>query len=127
MSFRRVPKSLRLKGHIGKYIYCGVMEIITITPKFTKGDNVRVITSRKIGTVNEVLFRNNNVGYRVTVEGKMISFQEKFLEPFTNKEQEIIDSLLLNDFDSFEDFKVFNTWIRLKKPYEGNYYSYLGS
>jgi SNF2 family DNA or RNA helicase len=105
----------------------GVMPMITVTPKFTKGDNVRVITSGKIGTVNEILVRNNNVGYRVTVEGKMISFQEKFLEPFTNKEQEIIDSLVLNDFGSFEDFKVFNTWIRLKKPYEGNYYSYLGS
>jgi SNF2 family DNA or RNA helicase len=124
---RRVATCQRVQGHFGKYIYCGVMKMITVTPKFTKGDNVRVITSGKIGTVNEILVRNNNVGYRVTVEGKMISFQEKFLEPFTNKEQEIIDSLVLNDFGSFEDFKVFNTWIRLKKPYEGNYYSYLGS
>jgi hypothetical protein len=91
-----------------------VLQMITVKPKFTNGDNIRVITSGKIGAVNEVLVRNNNIGYRVTVEGKMISFQEKFLEPFTNKEQEIIDRLVLNDFGSFEDLKAFNKWIRLK-------------
>jgi hypothetical protein len=62
------------------------MQMIKVTPWFTKGDNVRVIKSGKIGTVNEVLVRNNNVGYRVTVGGKMVSLQEKFLELFTNKE-----------------------------------------
>lgn len=108
-------------------LYGGVFHMTTITPKFAKGDNVRIVTSGKVGTVNDVLVRNNNVGYRVTIEGKMVSFQEKFLEPFVNKEQEIIDSLVLNDFGTYEDFKVFNTLIRLKKPYEGNYYSYLGS
>jgi SNF2 family DNA or RNA helicase len=99
----------------------------TVAPKFAKGDNVRVVTTGKVGTVNDVLIRNNNVGYKITIDGKVLTYQEKFLEAFINKEREILDSLVLSDFGSFEDFKVFNTWIRLKKPYEGNYYSYLGS
>jgi superfamily II DNA or RNA helicase len=101
--------------------------MISVTPKFSKGDNIRIIASGKIGTVNEVLPRSNSVGYRVTIEGKTVTYPEKFLEAYIDKEQEIMDSLVLNDFGSFEDFLVFNTWIRLKKPFEGNYYSYLGS
>jgi SNF2 family DNA or RNA helicase len=101
--------------------------MISLTPMFTKGDNVRVITSGKIGTVNDVLTGRNSIGYKVTIEGRMLTFPEKFLEAYVNKEQEIVDSIILNEFGSIEEYKIFNTWIRLKKPFEGNFYSYLGS
>ena len=95
--------------------------------KFQKGDNVRNISSGKIGTVNAVIPKGNSVGYRITVEGKTVAIQEKYLEKVIDEEQEIYDSLLIQDMGDFEDYKIFNTWIRLKKPLEGNYYSYLGS
>lgn len=103
------------------------MQMNSGTPGFSIGDNVRVITSGKIGTVNKVIDRNNTIGYQVTINGKTITYQEKFLESFINIEQEILERMVLNDFGTFDDFLVFNTWLRLKKPYEGNFYSYLGS
>ncbi|MHB1042634.1 MAG: DEAD/DEAH box helicase [Eubacteriales bacterium] len=96
-------------------------------PKFQKGDNVRIISSGKIGTVNEVLLRQNNIGYKVTVNGKTTAYQEKYLEPFKDEEQEIIDNLVMQEFKGLADFHLFQTWFRLKRPLEGNFYSYLAS
>jgi superfamily II DNA or RNA helicase len=98
-----------------------------LTPKFQKGDNVRIISSGKIGTVNDVLLRQNNIGYRVTFDGKTTTYQEKYLEPFKDEEQEIIDSLAMQEFKGVEEFQLFQTWFRLKRPLEGNFYSYLAS
>jgi len=89
-------------------------------PRFQKGDNVRIISSNKIGTVNEVLQRLNNIGYRVTANGKTTTYQEKYLEPFKDEEQEIIDSLVMQDFKGLDEFHLFQTWYRLKRPVEGN-------
>ncbi len=94
---------------------------------FQKGDNVRIIISGKIGTVNEVLQRQNSTGYRVTIDGKTTTYQEKYLEPFKDEEQEIMDSLALQEFKGLADFHLFQTWFRLKRPVEGNFYSYLAS
>jgi hypothetical protein len=64
------------------------MKMITVIPKFTKWDNVRVITSGKIVMVNKILVRNNNVGYRVIVEIKCFDSDSDFLDiqkyPITN-------------------------------------------
>jgi len=61
-------------------------------PRFQKGDNVRIISSGKIGTINNVLIRSGNVGYQVTIDGKMSTYQEKFLELYVDEEQEILNS-----------------------------------
>ncbi len=71
---------------------------MSLTPKFAKGDNVRIISSGKIGTINEILLRESSIGYRVTVDGRVSAYQEKFLEPYIDEEQGIIETLQLCDY-----------------------------
>ena len=59
-------------------------------PKFQKGDNVRIISSGKVGTINDVLVRETNIGYRVTVDGKTAAYQEKYLELYIDEEQVLV-------------------------------------
>lgn len=99
----------------------------TIKPLFKVGDNVKIGNSEKIGTINEVIIRNNSVGYRVTFDGNTRAVQEKFLSKIIDEEQEIIHSFYSDDIGDSDDFHLFQTWFRLKKPIEGNYYSYLAS
>ena len=96
-------------------------------PKFHKGDNVRIISSGKVGTINDVLVRETNIGYRVTVDGKTTAYQEKYLEPYIDEEQKLRDDLMLGYLGTLDDFHLFQTWYRLKRPIEGNFYSYLAS
>ena len=96
-------------------------------PRFKKGDNVLIISSKLIGTVNDVMYRDNNTAYKVMVNGKVGVYQEKYLELFVDEEQDVLNSLYDNDFGDKDDFKLFQTWYRLKRPIEGNLYSYLGS
>lgn len=98
-----------------------------MSAKFEKGDNVVVISTNKIGTVNQVLSRNNNYGYKVTIDGKQTTYQEKFLKKYSNEEDEIKESWVFNEFGDTNDFKIFQTWYRLKRPIEGDLYSYLAS
>ncbi|TAJ43978.1 DEAD/DEAH box helicase [Methanofollis fontis] len=98
-----------------------------IKPLFKVGDNVKIGNSEKIGTVNEVIIRNNSVGYRVTFDGTTKAIQEKFLSKIIDEEHEIIQSFYSDDIGDGDDFHLFQTWFRLKKPIEGNYYSYLAS
>ncbi|MFZ3170866.1 MAG: DEAD/DEAH box helicase [Carboxydocellales bacterium] len=100
---------------------------MTNLARFKKGNNVRIISCNKVGTINEVLIRQSNVGYRVTVDGKTTTYQEKYLESYVDEEQGIIDGLSLGDFVGPNDFHLFQTWYRLKRPIEGNFYSYLAS
>jgi superfamily II DNA or RNA helicase len=102
-------------------------ESMSLEPKFEKGDNVRIISSGKVGTVNKVLVRQNNIGYQVTVDGKTTTYQEKYLDPFIDEEQSVIDSLVFQELKGVDDFRLFQTWFRLKRPVEGNFYSYLAS
>lgn len=102
-------------------------ETMPSAPKFQKGDNVRIISSGKIGTVNDVLARQNSIGYRVTVDGKPTTYQEKYLDLYVDEEQEILDNLALQDLKGIGEFHLFQTWLRLKRPMEGSLYSYLAS
>lgn len=95
--------------------------------KFQKGDNVRIISTGKIGTINDIRERHNQFAYRVMIEGKVVIYQEKFLELFIDDEQGIMDSMACMEFGTLRDYEVFQTWLRLNKPYEGNLYSYLNS
>lgn len=100
---------------------------MSLVPRFGKGDNVRIVSSGKVGTINKVLLRENNIGYQVTVDGKTTVYQEKYLEPFKDEEQEIIESLAMQEFKGADEYHLFQTWFRLKRPVEGNFYSYLAS
>lgn len=113
-----VPAQEVIKGGIQKMVP---------QPKFQVGDNVRIISTGKIGTINKVLLSDDSVGYRVTIDGKVQAYQEKYLEAFIDEEQEIIDKLAMMDFRKGEDFRIFQTWYRLKRPIEGNIYAYLAS
>lgn len=95
--------------------------------KFEKGDNVIVISTNKIGTVNDILKRGNDYAYKVMINGKSTTYQEKFLEKYFDEQEEIIDSWFEGDFASANEFKLFETWYRLKRPIEGNLYSFLAS
>jgi len=53
---------------------------MNLVPKFQKGDNVRIISSGKIGTINQAIVRSDSIGYRVTVEEKKSLYPEKYLE-----------------------------------------------
>lgn len=98
-----------------------------MTSKFNRGDNVRILGTGKIGTINEIIDRPDGYAYRVTVDGKTKTYQEKYLERYIDEEQEILKVLELNIFGEIDDFHLFQTWYRLKRPVEGNFYSYLGS
>lgn len=103
------------------------MEVIEAMAKYQKGDNVRIISSGKIGTINAVIDRGDRFNYKVTVEGKTYNYLEKYLEAYVDEEQEIYDSFIQEEFSNAEDYRIFNTWYRLKRPIEGNLYSFLSS
>jgi len=96
-------------------------------PLFKVGDNVKIGNSDKIGTINEVINRNDSFGYRVTFDGNTRTVQEKFLSRIIDEEQEILRSYYSEEIGDSDDFHLFQTWFRLKKPIESNYYSYLSS
>lgn len=98
-----------------------------IKSKFNNGDNIKLISDGKVGTINEVLFKNGVFGYKVTVDGTIRTYQEKYLVAFIDEESKIIQDFAKGDFGSCKDFSLFQTWYRLKRPIEGNYYSFLGS
>lgn len=100
---------------------------MTVVAMFAKGDNVKVTSTGKVGTINQVLHGAQSVGYRVTVDGRTITYQEKYLAPHKDEELEILDGLAMQDFGGAEQFHLFQTWFRLKRPMEGNFYSYLAS
>ncbi len=49
-----------------------------IMAKFQQGNNVRIISSGKIGTINAVIDRGDRFNYKVTVEGKIYNYLEKY-------------------------------------------------
>ena len=96
-------------------------------PRFSVGENVRYISTGKIGTVNKVIRGSRSYSYRVTIEGKSRTIQERFLEPIIDDEESIIHDFIDCNFGTYVDYKLFQTWFRLAKPLEKNLYSYLGS
>ena len=94
---------------------------------FTKGDNVKIVSTSKIGTVNSVVENNGKFNYKVTVDGKVYNYLEKYLDFHEDEEQEMYNEFLTSDYGDFNDYRTFQTWYRLKRPIEGNIYSFLGS
>lgn len=95
--------------------------------RFEIGENVKLITSGKVGTVNKVVEGNSGYGYKILIDGRTNVYAEKYLEPFVDTENDIIQALEANQYGDADDLTLFETWFRLKKPIEGNLYSYLGS
>jgi superfamily II DNA or RNA helicase len=98
-----------------------------MTSMFQKGDNVRIISTGKIGTVNDVIKRDTDYGYRVTIDGRMTTFQEKYLVLYFDENQLILDSWYDGNLGNINDFLLHQTWYRLKRPIDGNLYSFLAS
>ena len=99
-----------------------------MNPKFQVGENVSILNQKeKIGTVNQVIDVNGKYGYKVMVDGKILRYQEKYLVKYVDEEEIIIDDFFANNFGDVNDFNIFQTWYRLKRPIQDNLYSYLGS
>ena len=96
-------------------------------PRFDIGQNVKLVTSGKIGTINKVIEGHSEYAYKLMIDGTTRVYAEKYLEPYIDTENEIIESIEANLFGDADDLALFETWFRLKKPIEGNLYSYLSS
>jgi len=107
--------------------YMDVNALPNNAPRFSEGENVRYLSTGKIGTINKVIEGSRGYSYRVTLEGKVRTVAERFLEPVADVEDRVIDDFLEGVFGSHLDYRLFQTWFRLAKPVEDNLYSYLGS
>lgn len=96
-------------------------------PRFSEGENVRYITTGKIGTINKIIKGSRSYSYKVTIDGEIRTIAERFLDPVVDIEDNLIEDLINSKFGSHADYRIFQTWFRLSKPLEGNLYSYLGS
>lgn len=97
------------------------------TPRFSEGKNVKYISTGKIGTVNKVIKGSRSYSYRITIDGKIRTIAERFLEPAIDIEESIIEDFIIGKLGTHIDYRLFQTWFRLAKPLESNLYSYLGS
>ncbi len=96
-------------------------------PRFEIGQNVKLVTSGKIGTINKVIRGRSEFAYKMMIDGSSRVYAEKYIEPHADNENEIIQTIEAEYFGDADDLALFETWFRLKKPIEGNLYSYLGS
>jgi SNF2 family DNA or RNA helicase len=96
-------------------------------PQFREGENVRYVSTGKIGTVNKVIKGSRGYSYKITIEGKVRTISQRFLEPVLDVEESIIRDFRRGKLGGHESFKLFQTWFRLSRPVESNLYSYLGS
>lgn len=96
-------------------------------PRFAEGQNVRYISTGKIGTVNKVIEGDRGYSYRVTIDGKVRTIGERFLEPVVDYEQRLIEDFLAGHIGGHDDYNLYQTWFRLTRPVENNLYSYLAS
>lgn len=100
---------------------------LSMGAKFQVGQNVRIVGTEKIGTINKIIEKDFGFGYKVMIEGKTNAYAEKYLELFKDDELEIFENFELNNHGTSDDLILFETWFRLKRPIEGNLYSYLSS
>jgi len=96
-------------------------------PRFSEGQNVRYIGTGRIGTVNKVIKGSRGFQYKVTLDGQVRCVSERFLEPVVDFEQSIVDDFSSGKVGMHEDYRLFQTWLRLSRPIENNLYTYLGS
>jgi len=97
------------------------------TPRFEKGQNVLYTSTKQVGTINEIIKGSRSFSYRVTLNGKIRTIPEKWLEPIIIAEDKIIEDFIDGNLGGYEDYKLFQTWYRLSRPLDSNLYSYLGS
>jgi len=95
--------------------------------KFEIGQNVKLVTSGKVGTINKVIKGHSEYAYKMMVDGSSRVYAEKYLAPYLDTENEVLQSMEAEFFGDADDLALFETWFRLKKPIEGNLYSYLSS
>jgi len=95
--------------------------------KFSKGENVKYVTTDNIGTINKIIKGKRGFSYKVTINGEIKTVAERFLEPYKDVEEQVIEQFSKGDFGDYDDFILFHNWLRLTKPIEGNLYSYLSS
>lgn len=95
-----------------------------LEPKFKAGDNVLIISTGAVGTVNQSIIRDSSIGYKVTVNGKLATYNEKYLEAHEVTESEEYNSIVCGNAG---EFKFFINGYKMKKPIEGNIYSYQAS
>jgi superfamily II DNA or RNA helicase len=107
--------------------YMEVEEMSNDPALFSVGDNVKYISTGKVGTINKVIAGLRSYSYRVMIDGQIRTIAERFLELFVDTEENIIDQFAEGKLGNHNDFKLFHTWFRLARPLEGNLYSYLGS
>ena len=106
------------------------MEVETMSNEravFAVGDNVRYISTGKVGTVSKVIAGLRSYSYRIMIDGQIRTIGERFLELFLATEDNLLDQFAEGELGNHDDFKLFHTWFRLARPIEGNLYSYLGS
>lgn len=96
-------------------------------PIFRVGDNVRYVTTGHIGTINKVLEQTRGYSYKVMIDGKVKTIPERFLEQYTDIEENLVEKLVQGVFGNYRDYRIFHTWFRLTRPLENNLYSYLSS
>ena len=96
-------------------------------PRFFEGQNVRYLGTDKIGTVNKIVKGARSYQYKITIDGKTRVIAERFLEPVFDVEESILEDFAAGKVGTHEDYRLFQTWLRLSKPIESNLYSYLGS
>lgn len=97
------------------------------SPRFSKGQNVRHLGTGRIGTINKVIKGTRSYQYKITIDGQTRVVPERFLEPVTDVEERIVEDFVAGKLGTYQDYKLFHTWLRLSRPIESNLYSYLGS
>ena len=96
-------------------------------PRFVEGQNVLYLGTNKVGTVNKVIKGSRSYQYKITIDGKVQVVGERFLEPAVDTEENIIEDFTAGKLGNHEEYRLFQTWLRLSRPIESNLYSYLGS
>jgi len=96
-------------------------------PRFTEGQNVLYLGTKKVGTVNKVIKGSRGFQYKVTIDGKAQVVSERFLDPVKDADEKIVNDFTSGKIGNHEEYKLFQTWLRLSRPIESNLYSYLGS
>ena len=97
------------------------------SPKYAKGDNVIYSHTGKIGTINRVIIGEYSATYRVTIDGRTRTIPEEFLELHIDVEEDLLEKFVEEDFGDYEDYRLFETWLKLSRPIESNLYSYFSS
>jgi superfamily II DNA or RNA helicase len=96
-------------------------------PRFHEGQNVLYLGTNKVGTVNKIIKVSRSFQYKITIDQKIQVVNERFLKAIADEDDSLIEAFISGKVGNHEDYKLFQTWLRLSRPIESNLYSYLGS